>query len=654
MSKANVLYIHPPKLPGGSLRQWIDYYSFYALFPMGVIGLINLLRESGISVKGLNYAVEIDLNEAFNLEDWLGQQEEARVIMIDLHWYEHAFGAMEVAGICKKIFPEVPVVLGGFTASLFAKEIMENFPSVDFIVRGDAEQPLVQLVEQILNKKLKPSVLPNLSYRDLRGVVENPLTYIATPEDLDKLDFINIDFIENFPLYYCYQSAEFGILSSHWLCLGRGCMRDCSFCGGSRKAHEIIAGREKMILRSIKNVVEDIHRLHLMGIDQVSLSHDPAFLGKPYWSELFAEMGKKDLKIGVYNEFFQLPSEEFLKELAQWVVIPHSQAVFSPLSGDEGVRRFNGKLFTNSQFFQTLSILKDHSFPVTVYFSTNLPLEDNGTFETTLQMAKEIRDFYPAELLKMANICHTLDPCSPMSLTPDQYFIEAKMKSFMDYYNYCQIPPTATSDEGIDNLRGFRAVPSHSRSVGDMAARWQQFCGDQSQSPKRFEMVKGDGFLFHIPSIYSKRMEQREEWGYGEYFNPQAFRDDWEQFGVEGFFFYWTREKVDFSIESVINLCRAVADEKVFQPGYDLRVEEKIEPGITKFPTIVVKCSFQDPDRTTRGRINFYAMNNMDQRKIYVLGILVEAGGVKEREDEIISLLEDHVLSSFKFTGEEN
>ncbi len=82
--------------------------------------------------------------------------------------------------------------------------------------------------------------------------------------------------------------------------------------------------------------------------------------------------------------------------------------------------------------------------------------------------------------------------------------------------------------------------------------------------------------------------------------------------------------------------------------------EEKIDSGLAEFPAIIVKCSFQNLDRTTSGRINFCAVNNMDQRKIYVLGILAETGGVKGREDEIIRLLEDHVLRSFKFTGEED
>jgi radical SAM superfamily enzyme YgiQ (UPF0313 family) len=248
MSEAKVLYIHPSKRSGKVSPDWIDFFSFYALFPMGVIGIVNLLRENGIPVKGLNYAMEIDSDPDFDLELWLKSEAGASLILIDLHWYEHSFGALEVAGICKKVMPEVPVVLGGLTATWFAKEILENFPAVDFIIRGDAEKPLYQLVNQILSKEMKFTRVPNLCYKDSGKIVENPLTYTAAPEDLDKLDFVNLDFLHNQQLYYKYQSAEFDLVTSHWLCIGRGCKIDCSFCGGGRNAHKILANRDNIVL----------------------------------------------------------------------------------------------------------------------------------------------------------------------------------------------------------------------------------------------------------------------------------------------------------------------------------------------------------------------------------------------------------------------
>jgi hypothetical protein len=364
-------------------------------------------------------------------------------------------------------------------------------------------------------------------------------------------------------------------------------------------------------------------------------------------------MKKKNLKFGIYNEFFQLPSKEFLKEFVACTVIPHSQAIFSPLSGSEQVRRFNGKSFTNAQFFETLDFLKEYSFPVTVFFSVNLPMEDNKTFESTLQMTREIIDFYPRELLVIANICHTIDPCSPMSLEPGKFFIDANIKSFMDYYHYCQLNPFITSGEGIDILRGFKTALPGKRDVGKMVVNWQQFCENnfpgKNENELIWETVEREGFLFSIPGDYSKKNQEYKTWEYGEYINPQALEDDWEQFGAEGFIFYWTCENYEFTMEVTESMCRALAEEFIFQPGYNLQIEESVESKFLQYPAVIFKCRFRYPDLETGGPIYFFVINNIDQQKIYLLVLIVEQGGVKQKEEEVIKFLKDNVLSSFRF-----
>ena len=143
--------------------------------------------------------------------------------------------------------------------------------------------------------------------------------------------------------------------------------------------------------------------------------------------------------------------------------------------------------------------------------------------------------------------------------------------------------------------------------------------------------------------------EENKSWGYGEYYNTEAFQDDWEQFGVEGFIFYWTCESLKFTIEIMESLCAAIAEEFIFQPGYNLLVEENLESRFRQYPAIIFKCRFQYSDMETNGVINFFVINNTDQRKVFVLVLLAEQGGVKKKEEETIRFLEDNVLSSFEF-----
>jgi radical SAM superfamily enzyme YgiQ (UPF0313 family) len=144
-----VLYIHPSK-QGVLFRPDGHMGRTYGLMPVGVAGLVNVLRENGIPVRGLNYPSERQLDQNFDLRKWLAARRGVRVILIDLHWYEHCYGAIDIARLCKEVMPWVWIVVGGLTASGFSQEILKHFPEIDFIIRGDAEKPLLELVRHLL------------------------------------------------------------------------------------------------------------------------------------------------------------------------------------------------------------------------------------------------------------------------------------------------------------------------------------------------------------------------------------------------------------------------------------------------------------------------------------------------------------------------
>ena len=68
------------------------------------------------------------------------------------------------------------IFLGGYTASFFSKEILQDYPEVDAVIRGDGETPIVELCQalhrHILNQQhcsdYYPTSLaevPNLAWR---------------------------------------------------------------------------------------------------------------------------------------------------------------------------------------------------------------------------------------------------------------------------------------------------------------------------------------------------------------------------------------------------------------------------------------------------------------------------------------------------------
>ena len=496
---AEVIYIHPAK-------QSVDFYAEhvraarprsqdigrpYGLVPMGVPALVNVLRDAGIVVRGVNYPLEKLADPAFDLRQWLrDQRSRARVALIDLHWYEHSYGALSVAEVCRDELPNVWTVLGGLTASGYAQEILEGFPAVDLVVRGDAEAPLLDLVRQLLAGESRDTgrlpaldAVANLTYRRDGKVVSTPLAYCAASEDLDRLNYADIDFLDHHDEYYVHEYIVTDVEAARaapdrsrfrgkWIATARGCKYECSYCGGCRSAHKQLAGRDGIVPRSPQAVVAELGRMAEQKVIQASLSYDIAEMGRDYWRAFFAELHDSGVKMGLYNEFFQLPEGRFVKDFARCVDMAHSCLAVSPLSGNERVRRLNGKRYSNSELINTLDRLNMYNVPIFVYFSLNLPGENDETILESIELAKQIYDMYPSSLLKILTSCHTVDPFCPMSQHPEKYGVQVSMTTFMDFYTYCRDTYLSGPGARTGAWRGFEWANESTRALGRMADLW--------------------------------------------------------------------------------------------------------------------------------------------------------------------------------------
>ena len=488
-----VLYIHPAKQGVDPPAAGAPMGRPYGLIPVGLPALVNLLRDAGIGVEGINLPMERQLQPSFDLRAWLRAREGAVAILIDMHWYEHTYGAIDVARACKEVLPEAWTILGGLSASAFSHDILEGFREVDCVIRGDAERPLLRLVQRLVRargdrRRVNLRSIPNLSWRDDERVIENPRTYCAATADLDRMNFVDIDFLAHAERYHVHEyivtdlqraraALDTGRFRGRWLCTARGCRYECSYCGGCRSAHRALAGRQGIVPRSAEAVVVDLQRLEAQRVIQASLSYDIAEMGEAYWRALFGGMQREGVHIGLYNELFQLPEPAFVDAFAAHADPEHSCVALSPLSGSEAVRRLNGKRYGNAELFEVLERLKGHGLYIFVYFSLNLPGEDEVTIRETVGLASRIHDLYPHDRLKILTSLHTIDPLSPMSVRPDDFGIEVDMSSFADYYEYCRNTGLALPQSRTELFRGFRprnpvAPDPAARDLARMADIW--------------------------------------------------------------------------------------------------------------------------------------------------------------------------------------
>ena len=135
--------------------------------------------------------------------------------------------ALAIAGLLRQLCPSTRLIVGGYDPSL-APEAYEASPEIDFIVRGEGEHTLCELLRALENRG-SVAEIPGLSHRSEIGTVEargpfvhNPLRPVAA--------------LATQPLRLPNRGAR--VLDGYTL-LGRkvdvvetsrGCTYDCSFC----------------------------------------------------------------------------------------------------------------------------------------------------------------------------------------------------------------------------------------------------------------------------------------------------------------------------------------------------------------------------------------------------------------------------------------
>ena len=123
---------------------------------------------------------------------------------------------LKIAQYLKAKRPHLPILLGGPHATILDREILSQFPQFDVIVRNEAEQTLLPVLEQLSGGDL--ASIPGITYRSGRGVTANPGEPLIA--DLDSLPW---------PAFESYPIAGLG-LSFLSIEAGRGCPFKCSFC----------------------------------------------------------------------------------------------------------------------------------------------------------------------------------------------------------------------------------------------------------------------------------------------------------------------------------------------------------------------------------------------------------------------------------------
>lgn len=286
--------------------------------------------------------------------------------------------------ILRSILPETPIVLGGIHPTAFPEYCLQSSVA-DYIVIGEGERTIVELVDQILRRGMVNSI-DGIAFRDKQKIVINPKTeYI---QDLDNLPFPSYDNID-MEMYhrlcrndrvYQLKGVYFSILTS------RSCPNQCSFCN-----MYLVHGR-RWRQRSPENVLAEIGFLiSKHNIRQFAIVDDNFSLSKKRTVAILKGIidMRADIKFITPNGLsVKTLDEEVVKLLKMAGAV---QIAIAVESGSEHIRNeVYGKKITNDQICQAVDACVRYELPCLAFFMVGAPGETDETIRASMALIRRL------------------------------------------------------------------------------------------------------------------------------------------------------------------------------------------------------------------------------------------------------------------------
>lgn len=367
------------------------YNNLTNIVAMGLWGIADYLTSAGYTVNIIHTGVENLYYGNFDIKRYL--DDDVILVGFSAHWFPMMNECIDNAKQIKAINSSVYITFGGLSASYFANDLLKTYPFIDGITKGDGEEPLRVLLEQLVNSNINLSKVPNLVWRYKGEIVENDFTYQNTTENISDIHYalqdkylLHYDFAKNTKVFcnsyidFCsFQPRDFKCGKTYFLLTGKGCPVNCTYCGGGHDAQIIMNNRRKCMYMKDEQIISTIKEAMKLGYRDFSVCFDtkpkaPHYLG---WLQKISE---EKLDINLMFGFWGLPPLTvfpYFKKTTENLIFE-----ISPESYSEEIRGKNrGFTFSNKDMKTFIKKCYDEKIYLHIYFAFPMP---NETFKDVI------------------------------------------------------------------------------------------------------------------------------------------------------------------------------------------------------------------------------------------------------------------------------
>lgn len=445
MPKPDLVLLHAPSIYDfrkkaimyGPISDVVPPTPIFDMYPIGFISILRYLEQHGYNVRIVNVALKMLMDQRFDPENLI-KKLDPKAFGIDFHWLVHVQGSLDLARIVKKHHPNTPVILGGLSSTYFHTQIVENYPYVDCVIRGDStEQPLLQLM-QYIEKGRSPENVPNITWRDSDEKIHaNPLSFV--PESLDDFT-IDCGYMVKSALRYrdvlghlpCEEWNRYPITS---VLACKGCIFNCITCGGSKYAYQRSYNRSSLAYFRPEKLVEEMKIIQRYLDAPIFILGDLRIVGKKYAESVFDVMRREKVDNPIVIELFMPAGKDYIEKIAKSV--PNFSLEISPESHDEIVRRAFGRPYGNDELEKTISnAFKLGCQRLDIFFMMGLPYQTTESVLDTAEYCQNLLENFGKDKKLhpfIAPLAPFLDPGSIVFEDPKNHGYQLFFKEVEEY-----------------------------------------------------------------------------------------------------------------------------------------------------------------------------------------------------------------------------
>jgi anaerobic magnesium-protoporphyrin IX monomethyl ester cyclase len=269
-----------------------------------------------------------------------------------------------------------PIVLGGPHATMFPEEVLAEAPILDYVVRGEGEETLLELVEELEGRSGNVSAIRGLTHRQGDRIVSNPDRPLI--DDLDSLAF---------PARHLFELERYGLRTPDGrpmltLLSSRGCPYNCAYC------FKGIVGRTYR-QRSPENIVSELGQvIEEYGVRDFYFVDDLFTLNTRRLDALIDLMAAEGL--AVRWQCLGRVDRVDARILKRMYAAGCRRIHFGIESGNQRLLERIGKGFRLEQVRDAVRWAQDAGIHVKGYFMLGLPGDTAETMQQTVDFAVEL------------------------------------------------------------------------------------------------------------------------------------------------------------------------------------------------------------------------------------------------------------------------